>query len=384
MAEGSGARKRSRTHEHASEERRTRSQSTKKARQATQELNRHIARSLEREIEDIVAAEEREDDIRKNSHADNNMATGGANEINSFNEMAALLKSELKKMPTTEYLDQQLGAIDRRSRKNEEAILQLRNTVSEMQRRQDESLNQSGRVTSKEDEEFDLAVRSLKIWPILGKNQHEIAKNLDDFLLNGLLIESLDGSRIIYDNVQRIDTPPNTRQHNEVLVTFRESHMRDTVLSYAKNLHTYVDPDRNPTAGLRMYVPQHLLKIYKNLDTYGYYLKQKFGQGTRRIVKFDIAERSLFLTYKLPNTATWRRISPALANTFREREEERSMLEFSNALSPPQAPSRLQSKTSPLTEANRLPLGGPQREITRAQKWNAPTPSTSSGSTRSR
>ena len=308
---------------------RTRSQSNKRAR-STPGHSPGLRRSLQQEIEDIIQLEDEEE---KSKMADNPIEPSS---VRTLADMAQLLKSELQKMPTKEYMDQKIGTIDRRTRKNEEAIVQLRNTVAEIGRRQEETMDGriTGPVASYEEiraTKFNLALRTLRIWPIIGKTDTDMSSALDDFMKGALLIEETGDQRIIYSNVERVQSLPRSRQHNEVKVTFKEPHMRDIVLSYARNLQTYVSEDGQPTAGLRMEIPDYLAKTHKQLDTYGYYLKQKHGKHTRRIIKYDIPEMSLFLSYRLPNSPVWKRISPALARAFCEREDERNLLDFSNA-----------------------------------------------------
>ena len=85
-----------------------------------------------------------------------------------------------------------------------------------------------------------------------------------------------------------------------------------------------------------MEIPSHLLMTHKLLTKYGFNLKSKYGKETRRIIKFDLIEQSLYLAYKLPSSEMWHYITPAMAKSFKDRENQRSLLSFSNSLSPPE------------------------------------------------
>ena len=116
-------------------------------------------------------------------------------------------------------------------------------------------------------------------------------------------------------------------------------------------LATYVNENGDPTAGLRLEIPSHLLMVHKLLIMYGYNLRNRHGKETRRIIKFNLIEQSLYLSYKLPGSELWHDITPAMAKTFKEQENQRSLLSFSDSLSPPE-------RRSILTEANATLISG--------------------------
>ena len=89
--------------------------------------------------------------------------------------------------------------------------------------------------------------------------------------------------------------------------------MKDLVLSYVRNLATYIDKEGNPTAGIRLEIAQFLSRVHRNLDVYGFYLRQKHGKATQRIIKFDPPEMSLYLSYKFPLSEIWCRATRAVA-----------------------------------------------------------------------
>ena len=171
-------------------------------------------------------------------------------------------------MPTKEYIEKKIGVVDRRSRKNEEAILQLRNSVAEIGRKMERSTSEKTCTKQTPNEiAYNLALRQLRMWPLKAE-----AKAVDEFLKGALLINDDDGHTIVYEQIEKIPSLPRARQHSEILVTFKNAGMKDIVLSYVRNLSAYIDKDGNPTAGIRLEIPQFLTRIHRNLDGYGFYL----------------------------------------------------------------------------------------------------------------
>ena len=164
--------------------------------------------------------------------------------VRSFADMAQLLRSEMDRMPTNEYMEQKIGKIDRRTRKNEEAIVQLRNTVAELGRQAEEARSRPDERNSDSNlTKFKMAFRTIHIWPIMGKTETDLSAAVDEFIASALLVEQVGDQRIIYSSIERVPSLPRSRQHNEVRVIFKEPHMRDIVLSYARNLQTYIGDD---------------------------------------------------------------------------------------------------------------------------------------------
>lgn len=114
-------------------------------------------------------------------------------------------------------------------------------------------------------------------------------------------------------------------------------------------------PTLTTTAGIRMEIPPHLLMTHRLLNMFGFNLKQKHGRDTRRIIKFDMIEQSLYLAYKIPGSEIWHDVTLTMAKSFKERENQRSLLHFSNNLSPP---GRWTTATSYATGANAIEKNG--------------------------
>lgn len=90
----------------------------------------------------------------------------------------------------------------------------------------------------------------------------------------------------------------------EALVTF---HDRD-FFSKARNLSEYRDDSGAPTAGIRLDVPPFLLPTFKLLNDHGYEIRNANGRDTRRYIKFDEQNLSLYLEVRLPGQSKWIKI----------------------------------------------------------------------------
>lgn len=104
---------------------------------------------------------------------------------------------------------------------------------------------------------------------------------------------------------------------NEVVVVFLDKHVRDVVAAHGKNLSAYTDEKGWPTAGMRLEYPSHLGRSF--LDWYGREMKMRHGPGTRRNVKFNDDDRSLYIDICLPKEEHWHRIPHAEAKRYREK-----------------------------------------------------------------
>lgn len=62
--------------------------------------------------------------------------------------------------------------------------------------------------------------------------------------------------------------------------------------------------------------------VHKLLIMYSYNLKNSHGKDTRQIIKFDRIEQSLYLSYKLPGSELWHDVTPAMAKTFKDQENQ--------------------------------------------------------------
>ena len=165
---------------------------------------------------------------------------------------------------------------------------------------------------STEDELLYLkARRAARIWPIQGNNVQDLWRNVGIFISNNLGLADIRENAI--ESVSRPPIPSGPAAKDEVLVIFKETETRDSVMGAASRLAGFVDPNGRPTAGLRMEIPKKLQNVFATLFKYGQMLRRRHGQGTRRHVKFDDINQSLYLNVKLPGDETWSRISTEVA-----------------------------------------------------------------------
>ena len=152
-----------------------------------------------------------------------------------------------------------------------------------------------------DDKEFNLARRSLRLWPVLGVTEKELWDQAGIFLGTNLGMEGkIDGSSI--ECIARVEIPSGPGVRSEILVRFKDISTRDMVMGAAAKLAAFMDSEGRATAGMRMEVPGRLQQSFRVLF--------KYGQNLRaRHVKFCDLERSLFLNVKLPGDENWSRVS---------------------------------------------------------------------------
>ena len=159
---------------------------------------------------------------------------------------------------------------------------------------------------------YDRARRTIRMWPILGSSENELWGSVCIFLRTTLALTG-QVSEAMIDCIRRAPQPSGPAVRDEVLVVFKLAATRDLVMGASSKLAPYMDGEGRSTAGLRMEVPQHLQQHFKVLFRYGQNLRARHGPGTRRHVKFDDVERTLFLNAKLPGDESWSRVSYEVA-----------------------------------------------------------------------
>ena len=299
-----------------------------------------------------------------------------AGNVKNLSDMAKFFEERLSSLPTKDYMDKRLSKIEEKAEDTAQGLKTLERRVRNMEEEKDKSIRgpdiQARMTTGRNDmrapnainelreEAFLKAIRSIRIWPIDGTNELEV--KVDAFIKTALCMPTKELESVIIEDIYTVRSSPRSRQHNEVCVLLRDSDTRELVLSYARNLATYVDVEGNPTAGIRMEIPPHLLMAHKLLIMYGYGLKKRHGRETRRIIKFDLIEQSLYLSYKVPGNELWHDVTPAMAKSYKDRENERSLLQFSSTLSPPQSGPSLApltgANTTEMSSSNRMRNGG--------------------------
>ena len=205
-----------------------------------------------------------------------------------------------------------------------------------------------------------IARRSVRMWPIENTNANTLWKGVGEFLHKALGIPESD---IGPDDIESITAIPDPRYtagnlNKEALVTFFCPRKRDIVVSSSPNLSNLMDKGL-PTAGLRLEIPDELMGQFRLLSRFGTRIQARHGTGTKRHVKFDDVDGSLFMNIKLPGDETWSKVTVETARLDMEktaRDESESVLK------------RIQSKPMP----PKVPLNGPRERLAVA----APTGST--------
>ena len=106
--------------------------------------------------------------------------------------------------------------------------------------------------------------------------------------------------------------------NKEALVTFFCPRKRDMVVSSSPNLSNLMDKGI-PTTGLRLEIPEELMGQFRLLSRFGTRLRARHGVGTKRHVKFDDIEGSLYMNIKLPGNEAWSKITVDTARLDMER-----------------------------------------------------------------
>ena len=154
------------------------------------------------------------------------------------------------------------------------------------------------------------ARRSVRMWPIENTNSKTLWKGVGKFLHKALGIpESEIGPEDIED-VVAIPEPKFTagNLNKEALVTFFCPRKRDIVVSNSPNLSNLMD-NGIPTAGFRLEIPEELMNQFRLLSRFGTRLRARHGAGTKRRVKFDYMDGSLYMNIKLPGDESWLRVT---------------------------------------------------------------------------
>ena len=155
------------------------------------------------------------------------------------------------------------------------------------------------------------ARRSIRMWPIIFSSSNTLWKGVSEFIHTALGIPEDDLGPEDIEDVVAIPDPEyatgNLRK--EALVTFFCPRKRDMLLSKSPNLATRIDSDGRPTAGLRLEILDELMRQFRILSRFGTRLRARHGLGTKRHIKFDDMDGSLFMNIKLPGDDTWSEVT---------------------------------------------------------------------------
>ena len=159
---------------------------------------------------------------------------------------------------------------------------------------------------SKEDRRetsFWVARRSLRLWPLLGGSR----ESLEDYVRTKLRMDQSFVDEELGQVAMRKPKEPRNRNTDEYIVTFETKQIRDAVKAAAANLANYRE-----TAGMRLHVPDHLLRGFQALMNLSFDLKKK-NPNLKRNVKFDEEDCGLYMDLKMNETADWKRVKPEQA-----------------------------------------------------------------------
>ena len=172
--------------------------------------------------------------------------------------------------------------------------------------------------------------------------------------------------------MRRTRQPRKSSVNFEVAVVFIDKHVRDLVASNGKNLSDYKNEEGWPTARLRLEYPSSLGKVFRDLDWYGREMQVKHGPGTRRNIKFNDAEETMYIDVCLPSESYWHRIPHSEASQYREKvmSERARVSRISLERGPTQRTAT--EVTRSVTDANRIPLGQSRRTPSMADSNGRP------------
>jgi hypothetical protein len=236
---------------------------------------------------------------------------------------------------------------------------------------------------------YNISRRTVRIWPIEGISDEELFNAVLDFFANALLLTTEQIAGLQVEDIERVRTPPRSKAHSEVRITLGLPESRDFVFSQGKMLADYVKEDGSPTAGFKMDIPDFLAADFASLEDLSFKLRRLHGKETRRYIRYDDSEYSLYLEVRLPRSTDWLRISPSMARDMRAKYDTKSLIRAGNLLEeeqknpwsrPPPSSSlasyggRHPRLTLPLTNVNSIPLGHRGKTNERTQ----PRPSSTS------
>ena len=161
--------------------------------------------------------------------------------------------------------------------------------------------------------EYTRARRSVRLWPVQGGCEDEMWGNVGVFLHKTLAIS---GEHLGQEDIERIDRAMDGRDHaemREVIVRFFDKQKRDLVVANSPALSTCFDKEGRPTAGIRLEVPPELDDTFRLLSRFGTRLRARHGTGTKRHIKFDDYNGSLYSNVKLPGVEVWTKVTPEMA-----------------------------------------------------------------------
>ena len=156
----------------------------------------------------------------------------------------------------------------------------------------------------KQENNFHLARRSLRLWPIPGGKKESLQEFLVDKLRLGRPFVQEDLGLVTLSKPRE----PRNKNKDKYIVTFESKQVRDTVKANASNLANFRE-----TAGMRLHVPDHLQRDFQALMNLSFDLKKKHPD-LKRNIKFNEEDLGLYMDFKLAEDREWKRVKPAQAS----------------------------------------------------------------------
>ena len=196
------------------------------------------------------------------------------------------------------------------------------------------------------------ARRSIRMWPIENASSNTSWKGVGEFIHTALGIPEADLGPDDIEDVVAIPDPDYVagNLNKEALVTFFCPRKRDMLLSRSPNLTARSDASGRPTAGLRLEIPDELLGQFRVLSRFGTRLRVRHGLGTKRHIKFEDYDGTLFINIKLPGDETWSKVTVDTAKADMDRSarvESVDLLKRINAKAIPGPRERLAALAGP-------------------------------------
>ena len=227
-------------------------------------------------------------------------------------------------------------------------------------------------------QDYMLACRSVRLWPVNGDGEDALWEGVGDFLHDTLAIRSDDVSQNDIESITRIQEEGVVAVREEALVTFYDKKKRDLVLTHSPSLASKIDGDNKPTAGIRLEIPPELDDTFRLLTRFGARLRARHGPGTRRHVKFDDFNASLFTNVKLPGDANWTRVTADMARSDLDASMREEGLATQKRLASKLVPGPRERLSRPMTTRTEALLGPPPSEAPVAgpsgkrPRWSVP------------
>ena len=221
----------------------------------------------------------------------------------------------------------EIRAVNSRLDKQEETVARLER---ELEKRKKDgyqsvlSIAQTRRNEAQE-EKYLRARRSFRIWPVHVKEDEQPEVCVRRFFILQMKVPAVLAREANIEQIRRA-TPGHQRSriHDEYVVTFERIEERDAVKSYANGLAS-----SQGKAGLRLELPDNLKGSYRTLEEHGLAVRELYGEGTKRSVKFDDRAKDLMMDVKLPGSLKWHNVTVDQARKAKRMREEAELTKLS-------------------------------------------------------